>query len=830
MSQFSDSEKLMNTLLNDLRYALRILRKNPGFTAVAVITLALGIGANTAIFSVVNAVILRPLPYPNSNRIVTIWVTEPSGPGNLYPDTGPDYLDWKAQNQVFDTMGGVFVTGAALTGTSEPLQLQGFEVSPEILNMLGAKPLLGRNFTSDETESGHDGVVILSYGLWQRAFGGEATVLGSKVALDGRPYTVAGIMPRDFEFPHIWGHKPEYWIPLNLQAAEWRKSRGNHWLWVLARLKPGVTIERAGADMKALSARITQQYPVTNTGVEAKVVGLQARLTEQVRPALWMLFATVGFLMLIASVNVANLLLAKAVSREREIAIRIAVGSGRWRVVRQLITESVLLFIIGGGAGLLVGSAALDLLLHYAPVGYVPEIVSVRLDGYVFLATFIAALVLGTGAGLIPALHASRSDAQDSLKKSNQTVATARNLSRSLLTAGEIALALMMVIGAGLAVRSLVKLLGVRAGFDPHNVLIAGFSLPAARYSSPECEKIQGDCPQDRYAAFYQQLQDRLRVLPGVQSASFTNKLPLQGGSNGVVVIEGQAPPKDMWSSPLVEWSTVMPGYFQTAHIPLLRGRDFTPHDNNDGAPKVAIINRTMANKFWPNQDPIGKRFAHNDTPPKWITVVGAAGDVLQYGLDQTATAPEAYFPEYQEQSSMMTALIRTSGRPLDELPAVRDAVHELDSQLPVDNPRELSEVVTDSSSQQRFLALLLGLFAALALVLAAVGIYGVIAYSVSQRTHELGIRIALGAGQRELLGMVLGEGFRLAVVGVVVGLVLAWVLSRFGASLLYGVRPADPLTFAVVPLVLLSVALFACYIPARRATKVDPMRALRCE
>ncbi|HEV3275942.1 MAG TPA: ABC transporter permease [Terriglobia bacterium] len=819
----------MSTMINDLRYGLRMLAKHPGFTAVAVLTLALGIGANTAIFSVVNAVILRPLPYPDSSRIVTIWVTEPSGPGNLYPDTGPDYVDWKTQNQVFSTMGGVFVTGAALTGTSEPLQIQGFEVSPEIMDLLGARPLLGRNFSADETTSGHDNVVMLSYGLWQRAFGGQADILGSKITLDGRPYTVTGVMPGDFQFPHIWGNKPEYWIPLNLQGAEWRKGRGNHWLWVLARMKPGVSLERAGADMKALSARITQQYPVTNTGVEAKVVGLQARLTEQVRPALWMLFATVGFLMLIASVNVANLLLAKAVSRQREIAIRMAVGSGRGRVVRQLITESVLLFLVGGAAGLIVGSAAMRLLLHYAPLGYVPEIVSVHLDGYVFLATFVVALVLGTAAGLIPALHASRKDVQDCLKEGNQTVAAARSLSRSLLTAGEIALALMMVIAAGLAIRSMVKLLGVKGGFDARNVLTARISLPDSRYSSPECQKIQGDCAADRYAAFYQQLQDRLNTLPGVDSASFTSKLPLNGGSNGVIVIEGQAPPKDMWSSPLVEWSTVMPGYFHTARIPLLRGRDFTAHDDQ-AAPKVAVINRTMADKFWPNQDPLGKHFAHNEEHPKWITVVGVVGDVLQYGLDQTKPAPEAYFPEYQGQSSSMSVLVRASGNPLDQLAALRAAVRELDSQLPVDNPRELAEVVTESSSQQRFLALLLGLFAGLALVLAAVGIYGVIAYSVAQRTHELGIRIALGAGRSELLRLVLGEGLRLALAGVAVGLAAAWGLSRFLASLLYGVHATDPLTFTAVPLVLLAVALLACYIPALRATKVDPIEALRYE
>jgi putative ABC transport system permease protein len=514
-----------------------MLAKSPGFTAIAVLTLALGIGANTAIFSVVNAVILRPLPYPHSERIVTIWVTEPSGPGSLYPDTGPDYVDWKAQNQVFDTMAAVFVTGAALTGTSEPLQLQGFEVSPELFPLLGGKPVLGRNFAADETQSGRDAVVILSYGLWQRAFGGQAAIVGSKITLNSRPYVVVGVMPRNFEFPHIWGTKPEYWIPLNLQAAEWRKSRGNHWLWVLARLKPGVSVERAAAEMKTLSARLTQQYPVTNTGVDAKVVGLQAKLTEQVRPALWMLFATVGFLMLIATVNVANLLLAKALTRQREIAIRLAIGSSNGRVIRQLLTESVLLFVLGGAAGLLVGSAALRLLLHTAPVGYVPEIISVKLDGYVFLLTFLVALITGALAGLFPAFHASRTHVQDSLKESSHTVAVPHRLSRSLLTAGEMALALMMLIGAGLAVRSLVKLLGVQAGFDPRGVLTARLSLPAIRYSSPECQGKEGPCAADRYAVFFQHLQDRLRALPGVESASFTNKLPLQGGSNGVIIV-----------------------------------------------------------------------------------------------------------------------------------------------------------------------------------------------------------------------------------------------------------------------------------------------------
>jgi putative ABC transport system permease protein len=805
-----------------------MLGKDPSFTVVAVLTLALGIGANAAIFSVVNAVILRPLPYPQSDRLVTIWETEPSGPGGLFPNTGPDYVDWKAQNQVFDTMGAVFVASATLTGTSEPLQIQGFEVTPEILDLLGAGPALGRNFTADETQSGHDSEVILSYSLWKRSFGGEAGVLGSKITLDGRPYSLTGVMPRDFQFPHIWGNKPEYWIPLNLRGQEWRKSRSNHWLWVLARTKQGVSGERASADMKAISARLTLHYPVTNTGVGAKVVGLQARLTEQVRPALWMLFAAVGFLMLIASVNVANLLLAKAVSRQREIAIRMAVGSSRGRVVRQMITESALQFLLGGGAGLLVGSAALRLLVHYAPIGYLPEIVSVRLDGYVFAVTLFVALILGTAAGIMPALRASRRDVRDFLKEGSQTVATARSLSRSLLTAGEIAMALMMVIGAGLALRSLVRLLGVQPGFDPRNVLTARLFLPETRYSSPQCKNAQADCADDRYAAFYEQLQERLQALPGVEAASFTSKLPLQGGSNGTIIVEGQAPPQDMWSSPLVEWSTVMPGYFHTAQIPLLKGRDFTAHDNESSL-KVAIINRKMADKFWANQDPVSKRFSQDKDHPKWITVVGVVGDVLQYGLDQMATAPEAYFPEFQNQYSNLHVLLRAAN-PMGHLPALRAAVHELDSQLPVANPRELEEVVNESSSQQRFVALLLGLFAGLALVLAAVGIYSVIAYSMAQRAHELGIRIALGAAGRDLLRMVLGDGLRVAMAGVAVGLAGAWALSRFVASLLYGVRPNDPLTFATVPLLLLLVALLACYIPARRATRVDPMVALRYE
>ena len=808
----------MSTILQDLKYALRMLMKNPSFTVVCLLTLALGIGVNTAIFSVVNAVLLRPLPYPDSDKLVTIWETEPSGPGNLYPNTGPDFKDWKAQNKIFDIMAAVTITGTTLTGSSEPLQLQGFEVSPEIFPLLGATPALGRNFTSDETQTGHDGVVILSYGLWQRAFGGESKVVGSKITMDGRPREVVGVMPRQFDFIHVWGNKPEFWFPLNLEAPDWRKSRGNHWIWVLGRMKKGITIERTSADMETLSRQLTQQYPDTNAGVVAKVVGLQARLTEQVRPALLVLFATVGFLTLIACVNVANLMLAKAVGRQREIAVRAALGCGRWRMIRQLLTEGIMIFILGGASGLLVGWGTLRLLLYAAPVGYIPEIVAVKLDAPVMLFTFLLAFLAGSLAGLVPAIQSSKPDLQITLKETGRSVAASHRFSRRLLTAGEIALALMMVVGASLAIKSMVRLLGVQPGFDSRNILTAHVNLPDSRYPKKE-----------QLSSFFQRAQERLKNLPGVTSVSFTSTLPLEGGSNGVVYIEGQPLPKNMWSSPLVEWCTVMPDYFATLRIPLLKGRDFTPHDSLE-VPEVAIINQTMANRFWPNQDPIGKHFSHEYQKPKWITVVGVVGDVREYGLDQDQAAPEAYFPEFQGADSGMTMVIRTSTPPLGQLSAVNAAIHELDSQLPVYRPRELEDVVFESSSQQRFVALLLGLLAGLALLLAAVGIYGVIAHSVAQRTHELGIRMALGAGSRNVLNMVLGEGLRVALAGVAVGLIGAWGVTRFIASLLYGVRPTDPATFTLAPLVLIAVALAACYIPARRATKVDPMVALRYE
>ncbi|HEV2498548.1 MAG TPA: ABC transporter permease [Terriglobia bacterium] len=810
----------MGSLVQDVKFGLRMLTKNPGFTAVAMITLAVGIGANTAIFSMVNAILLQPLPYPNPQSLVLLRVTEPSGPGNLYPVSGPDFIDWVKQNKVFESMAagtGAGTTLTGLAGNAQPMQLQGFEVSPQIFSLLGVKPLIGRTFRQDETQTGRDQVVVLSYGLWQQAFGGKRSIVGKTITLNGKAYDVAGVMPRALEFPQFYGTKPEFWIPLNFQQPSYRKYRGNHWLWVMARMKSGITIANAQADMATVSHNLARQYPHDDTGVNAKVLNLHDQFVKTVRPALLVLFAAVGFLLLIACANIANLLLAKAIVRRREIAIRLAVGSGRGRLVRQLLTESVLLFLLGGVAGLIVGWAALRVLLYAAPAGYVPGMVHVRLGAGVFAFTFLAAFLTGIFAGLVPAIQTSKPDLHNALKEGGRALSVAHRRSRGVLTAAEIALAMVMLIGAGLAIKSLVRLLGVEPGFDAHNVLKARIALPDVRY------------PKDpQITAFYRQLLDRVRALPGVVSASVAEQLPLQGGSNGVVYIEGQPLPKDMWSSPLVEWCTVMPDYFRTLRIPLLRGRDFSAQDGPK-SPEVAIINQTMAHRFWPNQNAVGKRVAHDYQKPTWITVVGVVGDVREYGLSDPVV-PEAYFPESQGADSYLNIVIRTSTPPLSETPALRAVVHSLDSELAVFKVETLDQIMSQSSQQQQFMALLLGLFAAAALVLAAVGIYGVISYSVAQRTHEIGIRIALGAQRRDVLCQVLGEGATLALAGAGAGLAAAFGLTRLMTSLLYGVKPVDLPTFIVVPLVLIGVALLACYIPGRRAAKVDPMVALRDE
>jgi putative ABC transport system permease protein len=766
----------------------------------------------------VNAILLQPLPYKNPQQLIRLEITEPGSTDLVPVASGPDFEDWQKQNHVFEEMAAGFDANKSLTGGSEPLQLSGFEVSPQIFHLLGVAPLMGRTFTQDETRTGRDQVVILSYGLWQRAFGGDKHIVGRTIMLDSTVYDVVGVMPQSLKFPDLWwGTKAEFWIPLNLEQPAWRRTRGSHWLWVLARMKKGVTLAQAQADMATISRNLQQQYPRDDTGVNAKILGLHELVTKQVRPALLVLFAAVGFLLLIACANIANLLLARAIARGREMAVRMAVGSGRVRLIRQLITESVLLFLLGGIAGLLAGWGALRILLYAAPQGYIPGIIDVRLGGWVFAFTFGVAFLTGLLAGLAPAIQSSKSDLHGTLKEGGRTAAAAHRGSRSVLTIAEIALALVVLVGAGLAIKSLVRLMGVQPGFDPHNVLKANLALPQARYKSDQ-----------QVAAFYERLLDRLRALPGVESASAAAYLPLQGNPSSSVYIEGQPLPKNVYSGPEVEWCQALPSYFRTMRVPLLRGRDFNLQDTPK-SPQVAIIDEAMARLFWPNQNPIGKRFTKDYQKPQWITVVGVVGDVHEAGLDEPAL-PEAYFPETQNTDPWMAVVIRTSTTPLSEAGALRHVVQSLDPELPVYSIGTLGQIVSQSSQQQRFVALLLGLFAAAALALALIGIYGVISYSVAQRTHEFGIRLALGAQRRDVLRLVASEGLALAMLGVAAGLVAAFALTRLMASLLYGVKPTDPVTFVAVPLLLVAAALAACLIPARRAAQVDPMVALRDE
>jgi putative ABC transport system permease protein len=806
----------IETVLQDLRYALRQLRRNPGFTAFAIITLALGTGANTAIFTVFNAVLLQPLPYKNPQRLVRLEVTEPGSASPSPVASGPEFKDWQKQNHVFEEMAAGFITNKALTGRSEPLQLSGFEVSPQIFHLLGVGPLLGRTFSQHETRSGHDQVVVLSYGLWQRAFGANRAIVGKAITLGDEVYDVVGVMPRSLRFPDLWwGWKAEFWIPLNLEHPAWRRQRGDHWLWVLARMKKGVTLAQAQADMATISHNLQRRYPRVEAEVDAKVLSLRAEVTKQVRPALLVLFAAVGFWLLIACANIANLLLARAVTRQREVAIRLAVGSGRTRLIRQLLTESVLLFLVGGLAGLLAGWGAVRILLYAAPAGYIPSITTVRFDGWVFAFSLGAAFLAGIVAGLVPSIHSSNPDLQSTLKEGHKS--SAAYGSRNIFTTAEIALALVMLIGGGLAIKSFVRLMSVDPGFDPHNVLRAYLALPEARYKNGQ-----------QVTAFYEHLLDKLRALPGVEAASAAEYLPLQGTPSGTVYIEGQPLPKTMWSSPEVSLCDVMPDFFRTMHIPLIRGRDFILADGPN-SPKVAIINETMARLFWPRDNPIGKRFARDYRKPEWLTVVGVVGDVHESGLAE-ATTPEAYFPETQTANLWLALVLRTSTPPLSEAGALRHAVHSFDPELPVSGVGTLGQIISQASQQQRFIALLLGLFASGALVLALIGVYGVISYSIAQRTHEFGIRMALGAQRSDVLRLVTAQGLKMALIGVTAGVAGALALIHWMASILYGVKPDDPGTYVEVSLILIVASMLASYIPARRAASIDPVQALRHE
>jgi predicted permease len=817
----------MGTLWQDMRYGARMLMKRPGFTVVAVLALTLGIGACTAIFSVVNAVLLRPLPFNEPERLVMVWGSAPQLGFDILPPTAGESLDWRDQTKVFDHVAAFKSWAWTLTGSNGPEQIWGARVNWSLFPALGVKPLLGRTFLPEEDKAGSQRVVIIGQGLWQRSFGSDPSIIGRNISLSGQTYTVVGVMPQGFRFPGgenmmaglQFSPKTEMWEPLALTDKE-ISQRGTHNLAVIARLKPGATFPQAQVEMGNIARHLEEQYPRTSKGIGVKLVPLHEQVVGSVRPALLILLGTVGFVLLIACANVANLLLARAASRTREIAIRTALGASRLRVLRQLLTESVLLGLCGGFCGLLLALWGIDALSAFIPEN-IPRAGEIGVDARMLAFTLLISLVTGVIFGLAPALQASRSDVNESLKEGARgaSAGLGRNRFRSLLVVAEVALALMLLIGAGLLIRSFMRVQQVNPGFDARDVVTMGIVLPfvaPSNYDKPE-----------QQAAFFHRLLERTTTLPGVQAAAVVSGLPLSGADESSdFSIEGRSVPSG-GQNPQANYTMVSSDYFRAMSIPLMRGRAFTERETKE-SPGVAIISEEMAKRYWPGEDPIGKRLtlSFEETPRE---IVGIVGDVRQTSLN-VETTPGVYLPYQQFPYPGMTMVIRTQTDMSGITSAVRREIGAIDGNVPISEIRSMEQVISTSVSQRRFSMMLLGLFALVALLLSMVGIYGVMAYSVSERSHEIGIRIALGARSRDILKMVLGQGMILTLIGIGVGLIGALALTRLMSSLIYGVSATDPLTFAGVALALGSVALAACYIPARRATRVDPMEALRDE
>jgi putative ABC transport system permease protein len=801
----------MRTLWQDLRFGARALRKKPGFAAVAVVTLALGVGANTAIFSVVNAVLLRPLPYPESERLVRLYEKRPKLGRTRNVVSAPDFIDWRAQSRTFDGMAAYTGWGASLSGQGEPQQITGELASADLFGVLRAEPLLGRAFTAEEDRPGAPRVVVISHGLWQRRFGADPSAVGRPVTLNGESYTVVGVMPPAFQFPDA---ETEAWAPLALDPQD-QSTRGSHFLNVVARLKPGVSVEQAQAEMDTIAARLERQYQV-NTGHGVNVFALHDEVVGGVRRSLFVMLGAVGFVLLIACANVANLLLVRAAARRKEIAVRTALGASRWRVVRQLLTENLLLFVGGGALGLLLAVWGVDLLVAVSPPG-TPRVHEIGADAWVFGFTFLISLLTGLVFGLLPALQASKPDLHGALKEGGRDTAGGggRSRLRGLLVVAEVASAMILLVGAGLLLKSFARLRQVSPGFDTANVLTMQLSLPQSRYPD-----------EARQADFLRQVLRRLEALPGVRAAGAVAGLPLTGNfASRYFEIEGR-PPRPAGEGLNTNFNLASPGYFRALGVPVIAGRQFDERDAA-GAPEVVVINETMARRFWPDEDPLGKRLRIANNP--WRTVVGVVADVKNDGLS-AEPKPEMFYPLLQEPLPFMTIVVRADVEPKSLAPAVAREVRAVDADEPVYDVKTMDERLAESVSPQRLTALLVGFFAALAMTLAGVGIYGVVAYSVAQQTREIGVRVALGAQKGDVIRLVLRRGLSLSLAGVGLGLAGAFALTRVMLGLLYDISPTDPATFAGVAVVLIAVALLACLVPARRATKVDPMVALRYE
>jgi putative ABC transport system permease protein len=808
----------METLLQDLRYGARLLTKKPGFTVVALIALALGIGANTAIFSVVNAVLLRSLPYKNPDRMI-VPVTVNPGKYDRGSVSYADVVDWGKEDQVFEAVAAFEPWSADLTGSGDPVRVSTASVSEDFFRVTGSEPLLGRTFLPEEQQPNGPLVVVLSYGLWQKRFGAEPSAINQTIMVNGRPATVVGVMPKESQ----WPDDIEIWTPLGFGSTppDWAMRRDNQVFNAVARLKPGVSVEQATAAIKLNASRVEQENPATRAGITGQAISLHEYIVgPELRRALLIMLGAVGFVLLIACVNIANLLLARAATREREIAIRTALGAGRVRLIRQLLTESFLLSIAGGALGLLLalwGIAG----LRTAASNSVPRLAEAGIDGGVLAFVVAVSLITALVFGLLPAMHASKPDLTQSLKEGGRgsTGGARGRRTRSLLVVAEVALSLVLLVGAGLMIRSFFRLQQIDPGFNVDDLLTLDLTAPRSRYPKPADK-----------AAFYEKVVARMQTLPGTQSAAASSALPLGGGGfylGRAFLNEGTPPPPDGQEFN-GQWNVASPGFFNTLGIRFLRGRDFSDRDTGDSTP-VIIINQTMARDMFGDADPLGHRIKSWRDENVLREVVGVVEDVRYFGRDDKLQSI-AYVPHRQNSWASMTVTIRSTGDPTSLAAAIREGVASVDKDIAVANIQTMQRILNDSVAGRRLNMMLLSIFATVALILASVGIYGVLSYSIAQRTHEIGVRMALGAKSTDVLRLVIGHGLRLVLAGVGIGMAGAFVLTQVMKSLLFEVSATDPLTFAVIPLILTAVALLSSYVPARRAMKVDPMIALRYE
>jgi len=811
----------MENLFKDIRYGVRGLLKHPGFTAIVVLTLALGIGASTAIFSVVDSVLLRRLPYQTAERIVAIQELDPDG--RRGQSTSANFYDWRAQNTVFEHLAAIktTTTNLALSDHAERLELA--QTNANFFDVFGLTPQYGRLFIPQDEQAGHEPVVVVSNALWQRRFGSDPSLVGRSITLDGRNYTVVGIAPAGFQYPD----KTELWLPpLRLVPELYpdqdvTQSRRMGYLAVVALLKPGVSLQQAAGEMETITARLRQQYPDTNNRRFNRVVSLHEDLVGDTNKLLWLLLGAVTFVLLIGCANVANLLLASGASRRKEMAIRAALGASRWRVIRQLFTESTILALAGGAVGLLIAFWGLAAITKLLPSDF-PRLNEIQIDLRVLGFTFAASMLTGILFGLAPALQISRSDVQEAIRETGRGTSGSRRQSRfrQALIVVEVALSVVLLAGAGLLFRSFLRLQSVNAGFVSQHVLTAKVTPSGTNYVNDA-----------DYAKFYNQVIEKVGAIPGVQDVGLINTLPLYKGPTSGFRVEGRpVTTPDKW--PSVNYRVVSPNYFRAMGIPVLQGRAYTDRDD-ENAPRAMIVNQQLVHQIFPDENPIGKRITFGGTDangqPRWFEIIGVVANVRSLELREEPN-PELYFSAQQDLWPAMSLVVRSTVEPSSLSASVRQAVNEVDRSVPVADVKPMDHIVSESITQPRFNLFLLGLFGAVAIVLSAAGIYGVTAYTVTQRTHELGIRIALGAQVGDVLKMILGQGMAVIGVGLVVGLAAAFALTRLLRSLLFGVGENDPLTFVAITVVLVLVALIACYIPARRATKVDPLMALRAE